>query len=198
MQAAGHEALQEMNDALAEKANDITLGMPKMASSICGNYSKSFVRVQAIIKAYIMQHDPSRIVFTADDLPAKLVDVNDDQDEALHQVVTMLFYHAIQDEGKSALLDFVFEGGKSSTLNARIECGELMATLSIEGDLIPCITHTMHDLSELASLYDIDSDESLASVKEKVGRHLDKDDNVTYYELDHNYLECLVEREFAA
>lgn len=194
MQAAGHKALQEMNNEMAAKVNNTTSDIQGVSLPTSGNYTKSFVRVQAVIKAYIMQHNPSGVIFSADGLPAKLFE-NEDKDDLLNEVVRKFFVGVIEGKYNNAVLDFVFEYGQLSTMYTRIEGDELLASLTIEGDLIPCVTHTMYDLSELASLYNINKNESLADVKQKVALNLDKEDDVTYYDLDHDYLECLVERE---
>lgn len=204
MQAAGHEALQEMNEKTLMRLNNITLDMQSLAPFIPSNYAKSFIRVQAILKAYVLPIQPYYVCDISGALPPEQINLGAEEWGFLHKATSLVFDSAMYEMsddivfyGYTTTLEFISEGGIISRVCFMMEGGQLMSSLTIRSNLIPRTTHTMHDLSELASLYDIDSNESLASVKEKVGQHLDKDDDVTYYELDHNYLECLVERRAA-
>ena len=202
MQATGHKALQEMNNTAAAQVNDFTKNTKEKPLPLPSNYAKSFSRVQAILKAYIMAGEPKSVIFTfikTDGSKPLLIDVVEDKDEFLGQITSMLFNHVIQGTGDDeAVLDFIFQDDGLSSVYINVISGEMLDFLSIKGQLIPTITHTMYDLSELASLYNIDPNESLADVKLKVAQSLDKKDNVTYYDLDHDHLECLVERQSQA
>ena len=202
MQATGHKALQEMNDGVAAQVHDFTNDMERKLSPLPSNYAKSFGRVQAILKAYMLPSEPNAVIFTGDGTNENkplLIDILDDKNNFLHHITSMVFNSFIHNNNhkKKAALDFIYQDDGLSTIYIDAEGGDLLGSLTIKGQVIPAITHKMYDLSELASLYDMDLNEALASVKEKVGQHLDKDDDVTYHELDHNYLECLVERQVA-
>lgn len=203
MQATGHKALQEMNDGVAAQVHDFTNDMEKKLSPLPSNYAKSFGRVQAILKAYMLPSEPNAVIFTGDGTNENkplLVDILDDKNNFLHHITSMVFNSFIQNNNhkKKAGLDFIYQDDGLSTIYIDAEGGDLLGSLTIKGQVIPSVTHKMYDLSELASLYNIDLTESVAVVKDKVSAHLDNDNQVTHYELDHNYLECLVERQVAS
>lgn len=202
MQATGHKALQEMNNTAAAQVNDFTNDMEKKLSPLPSNYAKSFGRVQAILKAYMLPSEPNAVIFTGDGTNENkplLIDILEDKDRCLHHITSMVFNSFMQNDNhkKKAALDFIYQDNGLSTIYIDAEGGDLLGSLTIKGQVIPAITHKMYHLSELASLYNIDLNESLADVKLKVAQSLDKEDDVTYYDLDHNYLECLVERQVA-
>lgn len=202
MQATGYKALQEMNNSVAAQVNDFTNDTEKKLPPLLSNYAKSFGRVQAILKAYMLPSEPNAVIFTGnctDENKPLLIDILEDKDKFLHHITSMVFNSFMQsgDHKKKAVLDFIYQDNCLSTIYIDAEGGDLLGSLTIKGQVIPSITHTMHDLSELASLYNIDPNESLAVVKDKVSANLNNDNQVTHYELDHNYLECLVEHQVA-
>lgn len=205
MQDTKHKALQGVSAGL--NMSVVESGEPEF--NILTNSGKSFQRLVKVFEKVLSGKNPYYAVFSHPDLIGvepltdSFLDINKplvmtkslDNTGLLMRVVATIFRDATCYSKKKPMIDFCFYDNSHDIYRIEVDCDDLMRSLVVRGGAMMAITHTMHDISELANLYGIDPNESLSSVKEKIAEHLEDDSSVSYYELDIDYLECLIERQ---